>query len=279
MLCEWELTGEGISQLLRCMLLYCRLDGRKYAVKKIKLQPSGGSSSYARILREVATLSRLQHPNIVRYFQVGGLVKGAVCPCTSAGYIRVRHWVLHMNGALPPLWHGNRQHNLRPLLLLNSGMVCNSPAAPRGWLLCSRPGLSRHQVKVKTSGASQMAGSGVTWGQVMRTAMKTPVTTPTTEGSKHSTASLKQSLPRQLKQYRQLHRAVSALGGHQEPLALAAAAVMMEMATPAVAAVAADTQAFLISLSFQYHPACLLLPPLSSRSLYLHTRSRNPTRY
>lgn len=46
-----------------------RLDGRKYAVKKIKLQPNGGSS-HARILREVATLSRLQHPNIVRYFQV-----------------------------------------------------------------------------------------------------------------------------------------------------------------------------------------------------------------
>jgi serine/threonine protein kinase len=47
-----------------------RLDGRKYAVKKIKLQPGGGSGSYARILREVATLSRLQHPNVVRYFQV-----------------------------------------------------------------------------------------------------------------------------------------------------------------------------------------------------------------
>ncbi|KAF8070961.1 GCN2 [Scenedesmus sp. PABB004] len=43
-----------------------RLDGRKYAVKKIRL----GGSSYARILREVATLSRLSfHPNIVRYFQ------------------------------------------------------------------------------------------------------------------------------------------------------------------------------------------------------------------
>jgi serine/threonine protein kinase len=52
------------------MLPVCRLDGRKYAVKKIKLQPGGGSGSYARILREVATLSRLQHPNVVRYFQV-----------------------------------------------------------------------------------------------------------------------------------------------------------------------------------------------------------------
>jgi serine/threonine protein kinase len=39
-------------------------------VKKIRLQPGGSSSSYSRILREVATLSRLQHPNIVRYYQV-----------------------------------------------------------------------------------------------------------------------------------------------------------------------------------------------------------------
>jgi serine/threonine protein kinase len=46
-----------------------RLDGRKYAVKKIKLQPGGSSSSYSRILREVATLSRLQNPHVMRYYQ------------------------------------------------------------------------------------------------------------------------------------------------------------------------------------------------------------------
>jgi len=47
-----------------------RLDGRRYAVKKIKMNTQL-PGSYARILREVATLSRLQHPSIVRYFQVG----------------------------------------------------------------------------------------------------------------------------------------------------------------------------------------------------------------
>ena len=50
-----------------------RLDGRRYAVKKISLDSGGkggdGAGSATRVLREVATLSRLQHPHIVRYFQ------------------------------------------------------------------------------------------------------------------------------------------------------------------------------------------------------------------
>ena len=45
-----------------------RLDGRKYAVKCIPLDESPSSSD--RIKREVETLSRLQHPHVVRYFQV-----------------------------------------------------------------------------------------------------------------------------------------------------------------------------------------------------------------
>jgi len=45
-----------------------RLDGRLYAIKKVKLDPK--DSEYNRkILREVTTLSRLHHEYVVRYFQ------------------------------------------------------------------------------------------------------------------------------------------------------------------------------------------------------------------
>ncbi|KAE9620442.1 hypothetical protein Lal_00019286 [Lupinus albus] len=43
-----------------------KLDGRQYAVKKIRLKDK---SMPERILREVATLSRLQHQHVVRYYQ------------------------------------------------------------------------------------------------------------------------------------------------------------------------------------------------------------------
>ena len=45
-----------------------RLDGRQYAVKKIRM-PAGAPAAGSRLMREVATLARLQAPNIVRYFQ------------------------------------------------------------------------------------------------------------------------------------------------------------------------------------------------------------------
>lgn len=57
-----------------------RLDGRSYAVKKIKLGPEvlsrvqqNGESELNAILRELRTMARLEHPNIVRYF--GGWVE------------------------------------------------------------------------------------------------------------------------------------------------------------------------------------------------------------
>jgi serine/threonine protein kinase len=43
------------------------LDGLKYAIKKVRLRDAPHASS--RIMREVNLLSRLQHPNVVRYFQ------------------------------------------------------------------------------------------------------------------------------------------------------------------------------------------------------------------
>lgn len=45
-----------------------RLDGRQYAIKKIKLVATS-LDAYTKIIREVSTLARLQHPNVVRYFQ------------------------------------------------------------------------------------------------------------------------------------------------------------------------------------------------------------------
>jgi len=62
-----QVLGKGAYGL--AVAVVNRLDGRQYAVKKIKLQRQN-PSEYARITREVATLSRLQHTNIVRYFQV-----------------------------------------------------------------------------------------------------------------------------------------------------------------------------------------------------------------
>eukprot|EP00879_Flechtneria_rotunda_P030815 GHRR01033504.1.p1 GENE.GHRR01033504.1~~GHRR01033504.1.p1 ORF type:complete len:440 (+),score=169.37 GHRR01033504.1:313-1632(+) len=64
-----EMTALGRGGFGVVVAAINRLDGRRYAVKKIRLESGGGSGSYSRILREVATLSRLQHPNVVRYFQ------------------------------------------------------------------------------------------------------------------------------------------------------------------------------------------------------------------
>ena len=47
-----------------------RLDGRKYAIKKIRLSSAKHMEKQLhKVLREVKILARLDHKNIVRYFQ------------------------------------------------------------------------------------------------------------------------------------------------------------------------------------------------------------------
>ncbi|MED6145686.1 hypothetical protein PIB30_027686, partial [Stylosanthes scabra] len=61
-----ELQPLGHGGFGHVMLCKNKLDGRQYAVKKIRLRDK---TMPERILREVATLSRLQHQHIVRYYQ------------------------------------------------------------------------------------------------------------------------------------------------------------------------------------------------------------------
>ena len=63
---EEKLIGRGgFGEVVRARN---RLDGQRYAVKKIKLD-SRGSQINTKILREVTTLARFNHENIVRYYQ------------------------------------------------------------------------------------------------------------------------------------------------------------------------------------------------------------------
>ncbi|XP_061357537.1 eIF-2-alpha kinase GCN2 isoform X2 [Gastrolobium bilobum] len=61
-----ELQSLGHGGFGHVVLCKNKLDGRQYAVKKIRLKDK---SMPDRILREVATLSRLQHQHVVRYYQ------------------------------------------------------------------------------------------------------------------------------------------------------------------------------------------------------------------
>ncbi|XP_059632903.1 eIF-2-alpha kinase GCN2 isoform X3 [Cornus florida] len=61
-----ELQPLGHGGFGHVVLCKNKLDGRHYAVKKIRLKDK---SPPDRILREVATLSRLQHQHVVRYYQ------------------------------------------------------------------------------------------------------------------------------------------------------------------------------------------------------------------
>lgn len=64
---EIKILGHGAFGVVA--LAVNTFDGRQYAVKRIKLSSSLPYSDYERIMREVTTLSRLQHPHVVRYFQ------------------------------------------------------------------------------------------------------------------------------------------------------------------------------------------------------------------
>jgi len=62
-----EVAPLGRGSFGQVMLAINRLDGRKYALKRIAL--SSDQSLASKTLREVATLSRLEHTSIVRYYQ------------------------------------------------------------------------------------------------------------------------------------------------------------------------------------------------------------------
>ncbi|GMJ08489.1 GENERAL CONTROL NON-DEPRESSIBLE 2, ARABIDOPSIS THALIANA GENERAL CONTROL NON-DEPRESSIBLE 2 [Hibiscus trionum] len=63
-----ELQSLGQGGFGHVVLCKNKLDGRQYAVKKIRLKDKNLPLN-DRILREVATLSRLQHQHVVRYYQ------------------------------------------------------------------------------------------------------------------------------------------------------------------------------------------------------------------
>lgn len=69
-----------------------RLDGRQYAIKKIKM-PSSAPAAYSRLMREVATLARLQHAFIVRYFQVTHQLP-SLAAAPSLAHFTLTPWLL-----------------------------------------------------------------------------------------------------------------------------------------------------------------------------------------
>ena len=96
-----------------------RLDGRQYAVKKIRLQRQV-PSEFSRIMREVATLSRLQHTNIVRYFQVSIQAQPVPIERNNHNYLAWIEWTLPDATLL--LWivlHNLHSHAVRTLTLPN----------------------------------------------------------------------------------------------------------------------------------------------------------------
>ncbi|KAJ0977160.1 hypothetical protein J5N97_012634 [Dioscorea zingiberensis] len=62
---SWDASHGGFGHVVLCKN---KLDGRLYAVKKIRLKDKSPHVN-DKILREVATLARLQHQHVVRYYQ------------------------------------------------------------------------------------------------------------------------------------------------------------------------------------------------------------------
>lgn len=86
-----ELSSLGHGGFGHVALCKNKLDGRQYAMKKIRLKDKSPQVN-DRILREVATLSRLQHQHVVRYYQawfeteVGGGHKKATSGSRTASF-------------------------------------------------------------------------------------------------------------------------------------------------------------------------------------------------
>ena len=68
---EIEFIGKGAFGSVVKVLNF--IDNRNYAVKKIRLK--GSENEQDKIIREVLTLSRLQHQNIVRYFTAWSVIQ------------------------------------------------------------------------------------------------------------------------------------------------------------------------------------------------------------
>ncbi|ONK57837.1 uncharacterized protein A4U43_C09F4700 [Asparagus officinalis] len=84
-----EIRSLGRGGFGHVVLCKNKLDGRQYAVKKIRLKDKDVHVN-EKILREVATLSRLQHQHVVRYYQAwfetecGNYHGGTICDSRTA---------------------------------------------------------------------------------------------------------------------------------------------------------------------------------------------------
>lgn len=85
-------------------LVQNRIDGRLYAIKRIHLSTNDQKSAHLqRILREVTSLSRLHHENVLRYFSCwieGGAVVEEVEAAAPAAAV-MHSTAMGANAALP----------------------------------------------------------------------------------------------------------------------------------------------------------------------------------